>query len=81
MYFYAVVFSKSMSCKNIHVSSNGDWFRIILGKTLHVEGNKIPKANLKCICRFTRFTGLLNLDTVRAMSRTDVDCATPFSCK
>ena len=39
-------------------------------KTLNVEleGNKIPKANLKCTCRFIR---LLNLDTVRAMSRTN----------
>ena len=33
-----------------------------------VEGNKLPKANLKCTCRFTR---LLNLDTVRVMSRTN----------
>ena len=37
-------------------------------KTLHVEGNKIPKANLKCTCRFTR---RFNLDTVHAMSRTN----------
>ena len=38
-------------------------------KALHVEGNKVPKANLKCTCRFT---GLLNIDTVRMMSRANI---------
>ena len=68
MYFYAVVFSKSMSCKYFHVRGNLGLigFEHFVGKTLHVEGNKTPKANLKCTCRFTR---LLNPDTVRAMSR------------
>ena len=47
-------------------------------KTLHVEGNKIPKLNLKCTCRFTP---LLNLDTVCMMFRSNIDGATPFSCK
>ena len=43
-------------------------FEYFQEKTLHVEENKVPKANLKCSCRFTR---LLNLDTVRMMSRTN----------
>ena len=70
MYFYVVVFSKSMSCKYFHVRSNLGLIGFecfFLENTLHVEGNKIPEANLKCTCRFTRF---LNLDTVRAMSGT-----------
>ena len=71
VYFYVVVFSKSISCKYFHVRSNLGLIGFeyyFSGKTLHVERNKIAKANLKCICRFTR---LLNLDTVRAMSRTN----------
>ena len=70
MYFYVVVFSKSMSCKYFHVRSNIGLisFEYFLGKPLHVEGNTMPKANLKCTCRFT---WLLNLDTVRGMSRTN----------
>ena len=43
-------------------------FKYFSGKTLHVEGNKTPKANLKCTCRSTR---LLNLDTVRVMFGTN----------
>ena len=34
----------------------------------HVKRNKMPKANLKCTCRFTR---LQTLDIIRAMSRTN----------
>ena len=56
-----MVFSKSMLCK--YVRSN-----LGLIGLENVEGNKIPKANFKCACRFTR---LLNLDTVHAMSRTN----------
>ena len=44
-------------------------FEYLKEKTFNVEENKIKKKrNLKCICRFTR---LLNLDTVRMMSRTN----------
>ena len=70
MYFYVVVFSKSMSCEYFHVRSNLGLIgsEHFLGKTLYVEGNKIPKANLNFTCRFIR---LLNLDTVRVMSRTN----------
>ena len=70
MYFYVVVFSKSMSFNYFYARSNLGLigFEYFWETTLHVEGNKIPKANLKCTCRFTRF---LNLDTVRAMSRTN----------
>ena len=39
---------------------------------------KIPKANLKSTYRFTL---LLNLENVQIMSRTNIDGATPFSCK
>ena len=46
-------------------------------KILHVEVNRIRKANLKSTCKLTR---LLNVDTVRMMSRTNIDCVTPFSC-
>ena len=69
-----------MSCKYFHVRSylHLSGFEYFKEKTLHVEGNKIPKANLKCTCRFTR---LLNLDTVHQMSGTNIDCVTPFSCK
>ena len=69
MYFYVVVFSKSMSCKYFHVKSNFCLidFEYFQEEILHVEGNKIPKANLKCTCRFLR---LLNLDTVRETTRT-----------
>ena len=60
-----------MSCKYFHVRSNlgligFEYF--LRKKSLHVDRNKMPKANLKCTCRFTR---LLNLDTVRAMFRTN----------
>ena len=67
MYFYVVVFSKSMSCKYFHVRSSIGLIglNIFWEKSLHVERNKIPNTNLKCTCRFSR---LLNLDTVRAMS-------------
>ena len=66
VYFYIVVFSKSMSCKYFHVRSNLrlTGFEYFLEKTLHVEGNKIPKTNLKCTWRFAR---LLTLDTACAM--------------
>ena len=53
-------------------------FEYFQEKIIQVEGNKIPKANLKYTCRFIRF---LNLDTVCMMSRTKIDAATPFSCK
>ena len=71
MVFYVVIFSKSMLCKYFYVRSNlgligFEYF--FWEKALHVKGNKIPKANLICTWRFTR---LLNLDTVRAMSRTN----------
>ena len=70
MYFYVVVFPKSMSCKYFLVRSDlgsigSEYF---LEKTLYVERNKIPEANLKCTCRLTR---LLNIDTVCAMSGTN----------
>ena len=71
MYFHIVVFSKSMSCKCFHVNRSNLHLigsNIVRKKTLHVEGNKIPKANLKCTCRFTR---LFNFNTVRALSRTN----------
>ena len=88
MYFYVGSFQNQCHvpavqvtlCRCFHVRGNlclihFEYFR---EKTLRVEGNIIPKTNLKCTCRFTR---LLNLDTVRIMSRTNTDCATPFSCK
>ena len=62
---------KLMSCKYFPVSSNLGWIGFeyfFWKKTLHVEGNKILKANLKCTCRFTR---LFNLDTVGVMSGTN----------
>ena len=45
MYFYVVVLSKSMSCKYSYVRSNLRLigFEYFLEKTLHIEGNKIPK--------------------------------------
>ena len=54
--------------KYFHVRSNLHLihFKYFQEKILHVEGNKIPKVNLKCTCRFTR---LLNLDTFRMVSR------------
>ena len=63
--------------KYFHVQSNLRLNRVeyFHEKTLHVEGNKIPKANLKYNCRFIR---LLNLETVGVMSRTSIDCGTPF---
>ena len=59
-----------MSCKYFHFRSNLglNGFEDLLEKILFVEGNKVPKANLNSTCRFTR---LLNLDTVRSMSRTN----------
>ena len=71
VYFYVVVFSKSMSCKYFHVRSNFCLidFEYFQGKTLHVEGNKILKANLKCTYRFPL---LLNINTVSEMCRTDI---------
>ena len=53
--------------KYFHVGRNLSLihFEYVQRKALHVEGNKTPKANLKCTCRFTR---LLNLDTVCMMS-------------
>ena len=50
-----------MSCKYFYDRSNLGLicFKYFLGKTLHVEGNKMPKANLKYTYRSTR---LLNLD-------------------
>ena len=75
MYFYVVVFSKSMSCKYCHVRSNLLLidFEYFLEKNLNAEVTKIPKANLKCTCRLTRLFNLdalihlmlFNLDTVR----------------
>ena len=53
-------------------------FEYFQEKTLHIEGNATPKANLKFTYRFTQ---LVNLDSVRMMSRTNIDGATPFSCK
>ena len=44
--------------------------RYFQGKTLNVEGNKMPKLNLKCT---SRFTGLFNLDIVRMVSRINID--------
>ena len=80
VYFYVVVFSKSMSsylvqgtlCRNtfmLAVTCVQFILNVVRKKTFHVEGNKVPKANLKCTCRFAR---LLNLDTVRMMSRTNI---------
>ena len=71
VYFYVLVFSKSMSCKYFHFRSNLGLisFEYFLGKKLFMsKEKKIPETNLKCTCRFTQ---LLNLDTVRAMSGTN----------
>ena len=63
MYFYVVVFSKSMSCKYFHVRSNLSLigFEYFLGKTLHVEGNS----------KFEMYLQVHSGPTMRAMSRTD----------
>ena len=44
VHFYAVVLSKLMFCKFFYVRSNLRLigFEYFCGKTLHVEGNKIP---------------------------------------
>ena len=66
--------------KYFHVRSNLCLihFEHFQEKTLHAEGNNIPEANLKCTCRFTR---LPHLDTVRIMSKTNIEGVTPLSCK
>ena len=45
VFFHVVVFSKSMSCKYFHVRNNLglNGFEYLLGKALHVKGNKVPK--------------------------------------
>ena len=54
--------------KYFYVQSNFSLthFEYFHEKAPHAEGNKIPKANLKCICSFTR---LLNFDTVGRLGR------------
>ena len=57
VYFYVVVFSKSMSCLYFHVRSNFGMisFECFIGKDSscmfyrkrHIAGNKVPKANLE----------------------------------
>ena len=59
--------------KYFHVRSNLRLIRINFEyfqekKTLHVEGSKIPKPNLKFTDRLTR---LLNLDTYSTMYKTN----------
>ena len=77
VYFYVVVFSKSMSCLSVqgtlcrntfHVQSNLGLthFEYFHEKTLHVEGHEIPKANLKCTCR------LISSRTDRDLKQDDV---------